>query len=65
LVSASVIHNDNTYADAWATALMVKGSEEGLALAEAEELDAMLITEVEDGVYEHETTGDFDSYLLE
>ena len=65
LVSASVIHNDNTYADAWATALMVKGPGEGLALAEAEGLDAMLITEVEDGVYEHETTGDFDGYLLE
>ncbi len=65
LVSASVIHNDNTYADAWATALMVKGLEEGLALAEAEGLDAMLITEVEEGVYEHQTTGDFDSYLLD
>lgn len=65
LVSASVIHEDNTYADAWATALLVKGPDEGRALAETEGLNTMLIRETEEGVYEHETTGDFSEYLLE
>ncbi len=47
--SATVIANSATEADAWATALMVLGDPEGLALASQWQLGAMLLLREEDG----------------
>lgn len=44
LASVTVIHPSNAVADAWATAIMVLGTEEGLAVAEAEGLAVLLIS---------------------
>lgn len=43
LASISVLHPENMYADAWATALNVLGPEEGLRVAEARRLPALLL----------------------
>lgn len=47
--SATVIANSATEADAWATALMVLGDPDGLALASQWQLGAMLLLRNEDG----------------
>jgi len=44
LASVTVVHRDCAAADAWATALMVLGPDEGLAVAEREGLAALFIT---------------------
>ncbi|HVJ00691.1 MAG TPA: FAD:protein FMN transferase [Sphingomonas sp.] len=49
VASASVLHGEAMYADAWATALTVLGPEEGRALAEREGLAALLVTREADG----------------
>ncbi|MGK6356292.1 FAD:protein FMN transferase [Sphingomonas sp. DT-207] len=49
IASATVLHAQAMYADAWATALTVLGPEEGLALAEREGLTARLVMRTEDG----------------
>ncbi|MST80703.1 FAD:protein FMN transferase, partial [Lactobacillus equicursoris] len=47
LVSVSVFHPSNAWADAWATALLVVGTEEGMALALEHDLNVLLL--VRDG----------------
>lgn len=47
LVSVSVFHPSNAWADAWATALLVVGTEEGMALALEHDLSVLLL--VRDG----------------
>lgn len=49
IASASVLHGEAMYADAWATALTVLGPEEGRALAERQGLAALLVTREADG----------------
>ncbi len=51
LASVSVVHADAARADAWATALMVLGPEEGLRVAEREGLAAYFIARQPDGGY--------------
>lgn len=43
LLSATVLHEDPTWADAWSTALLCLGEEAGYQLAEAEKLRAVFI----------------------
>jgi FAD:protein FMN transferase len=43
LASVSVLHPSNAWADAWATALMVLGFDEGMALAREQGLKVMMI----------------------
>jgi thiamine biosynthesis lipoprotein len=57
--SVSVVHRDAVLADAWATALMVLGAEEGFARAEAEGLGAYFILRNEAGDFETRSTRDF------
>ncbi|MGJ7458313.1 FAD:protein FMN transferase [Halomonas sp. MA07-2] len=49
LASVSVLHPSNAWADAWATALMVLGEEEGMALAREQELSVLMIVREEEG----------------
>ena len=48
LVSATVVHPSTMIADAWATALMVVGTEEALRLADVYELAVFLISREDD-----------------
>lgn len=50
LASVTVIHTDCALADAWATALMVLGPEEGFDLAERKGLAALFLIKKENGV---------------
>ena len=59
LASVTVIADDCESADAWATALLVLGSEEGRALAERRGMAAMFLTRREDGTIEERTAGLF------
>jgi len=59
LASVSVLHERAALADAWATALMVLGPEEGLRVAAAEGLAVYLIVRTEGGAYEVLTTPQF------
>jgi thiamine biosynthesis lipoprotein len=56
LGAASVIAASCMAADAWATALMVLGAEEGLRIAEREGLAANLVTRSQDGFVESMTS---------
>ena len=47
LASVSVFHESNARADAWATALLVAGEQEGMAIAQANQLDVLML--VRDG----------------
>ena len=47
LASVSVFDDSNARADAWATALMVAGEQEGMAIAQANDLDVLML--VRDG----------------
>ncbi|MGM0616272.1 MAG: FAD:protein FMN transferase [Pseudomonadota bacterium] len=47
LASVSVFDDSNARADAWATALMVAGEQEGMAIAQANDLDILML--VRDG----------------
>ncbi len=49
LASVTVVHPSNAWADAWATALMVLGDEEGMGLARSQDLKAMMLIREEDG----------------
>ncbi|MCE9681740.1 FAD:protein FMN transferase [Halomonas alkalisoli] len=49
LASVTVAHPSNAWADAWATALMVLGDEEGLALARNQDLKVLMLIREEDG----------------
>ncbi|RCV90583.1 FAD:protein FMN transferase [Billgrantia montanilacus] len=49
LASVTVAHPSNAWADAWATALMVLGDEEGMALARDQGLKVLMLIREEDG----------------
>ncbi|WP_416138617.1 FAD:protein FMN transferase [Halomonas sp. HK25] len=49
LASVTVAHPSNAWADAWATALMVLGEEEGMALAREQGLSVLMIVREEEG----------------
>lgn len=49
LASVTVVHKECMYADAWATAIMVRGAQAGLALAEEQELCALMQWRGSDG----------------
>lgn len=57
LASVTVLHPECMLADAWSTALMALGPEEGIAMAEAQELTALFITRSPDGFRLHESSG--------
>lgn len=65
LLSVSVLANDATTADAYATAMMVKGLEESVKMLESMsgELDAMLIYSDESGKWQSFTTAGFESAI--
>ena len=49
VASVTVLHPSNAWADAWATAMMVLGEDQGLALAEQHDLMVMLLVRNGDG----------------
>lgn len=53
LASATVLHRECAMADAYATALMVLGETEAMALAERLELAVLLLVRTEEGGFEH------------
>jgi len=53
LVSATVLHPQAMYADAWATTFMVLGVEKALKLAEQKQLAVFLLEDTDKGVLEH------------
>jgi len=57
LASATVIASNAMRADAWATALMVLGPDEGLAVAQREQLDVLLLSWDGDALVETSTPG--------
>ena len=61
LASASVIHPQCAWADAYATTLMVLGPEEGFAWAEARGLAVYLMIRGEDGAFSFRTTAAFEA----
>ena len=61
LASVSVVSDLCMHADAWATALNVLGEEEGVSIASAQKLSALLVSRGEDGFWRI-GTGDFDRY---
>lgn len=62
LVSVTVIHNSAMIADAWATALTVLGSQEGMAVALSHGL-AVYFIQRRDGEFNHSHTPAFGQYL--
>lgn len=62
LASVTVVHPECGAADAWATALMVLGPDEGLKLAQREGLAAMFITRGEAGALTRNATTPFAKY---
>jgi thiamine biosynthesis lipoprotein len=55
LVSVSVLHSSCAMADAWATALLVLGPDEGAAVAEREQLAVLFIVKTDGGFVERTT----------
>ena len=64
LASVSVVHPDAALADAWATALLVLGPEQGHALAEAESIGAYFITRTGHDTFATRATRDFPEVRL-
>jgi thiamine biosynthesis lipoprotein len=62
LASVTVLHPSTAAADAWATALMVLGPEEGLALARRLDLAALFITRSTDGSLLESATPAFEPF---
>lgn len=65
LASVSVIHRECAFADAFATALLVMGPEEGMNLAEKLRLPALFIIRNQDSTYQTRPSKDFTTYLRE
>ncbi len=63
LASASVIHNEAAAADAYATALMVMGFDEGLRWAEENGLAVLLIARETEGGFRSAATQAFDDFI--
>ena len=62
LASVSVIHQRCANADAWATALMVLGPDEGHKLAEKHGIAALFLVRQEDQTITEKTTTAFNEY---
>jgi thiamine biosynthesis lipoprotein len=62
LAAVTVISSSAAHADAWATALMVLGPEEGMVVADSEELAAYFIMHAPDGLT-HKQTAAFERFL--
>jgi thiamine biosynthesis lipoprotein len=62
LASVTVLHPSAASADAWATALMVLGPEEGMALARRHELAALFLTRSPDGSLLESATAAFERF---
>lgn len=54
-VSVTIFHENPTIADAWSTALLCMGSEEGLKVANANQLPVLFIDQQGDELIEHES----------
>ena len=63
-VSVTVLHDECMYADAWATALLVLGYEEGRAVADREGLAVLWIEESPSGEFEEHMSPAFRTYLI-
>lgn len=63
LASVSVIHKECAMADAYATAIMVLGPEEGLAFAEREGLAAVFLVHAGQGGFTRTATLHFEEYM--
>jgi len=63
LASASVVAEDCARADAWATALMVLGPEEGLAAAERHDIAALLLVRAQNGGFTERASHAFERLL--
>ncbi len=61
LASVSVLHQEAVWADAFATAISVMGTEEGLAWAEAEGLAVLFLVREADGTFSEIATPAFES----
>ena len=64
VVSVTVVHPSAMWADAYATALMVLGVEEGLAFAEARDLAVLILTKSADATVAERYTAPMQPYLL-
>ena len=64
LASATVLHRECAFADAYATALMVLGPDEGLAFAERLELPVLLLVRNADGSFSHRASSTFSTHLV-
>ena len=64
LASVTVLGEDCTAADGWATALMVLGEQEGYTVAEERGIAALMLVRAEDGTdtFEERTTPAFDAW---
>lgn len=62
LVSVTVVHARAMLADAWATALIILGTERAMAVAEAQRLAVYFIHRTEEG-YSHSHSSSFSAYL--
>jgi FAD:protein FMN transferase len=65
LASVTVVHDECMLADAWATAIMVLGPQEGLALAERQGLRALLQWPDETGRWQEASSSGFDALVAE
>ena len=65
LGSASVVHESCALADAYATALMVMGADQGFAWASENGIAAFFITRNPDGALQYRATEAFEPYLAE
>ena len=63
LASVSVVHDSCAWADAYATALMVLGPEEGLAFAEEHQLAVLFLVHEEEDTFKEITTPQFEALL--
>lgn len=63
LASVSVFHPSNAWADAWATALTVTGSDAGMQLALEHNLNALLLLKSEEGQWQSLGTSAFINYF--
>ncbi len=62
LASVTVLHEQCMWADAWATALMVLGPQEGFAVAEREKLAVLFLIRQDDTTMESRVTPAFEAY---
>jgi thiamine biosynthesis lipoprotein len=64
VVSVTVVHSSAMWADAYATALMVLGAEQGLQFAEERNLAALILTKNPTGEVVERYTSPMQAYVL-